>query len=56
MGDLVIEAVPVQDLFDKQRESFAKDVTKTYEWRSTALSAALASVSSMGRACVSRAL
>src|SRR5713226_3548184 len=33
MGDLVIEAVPVQDLFDKQRESFAKDVTKTYEWR-----------------------
>src|SRR5258707_2706842 len=33
MGDLVIEAVPVQDLFAKQRESFAKDVTKTYEWR-----------------------
>src|ERR1700739_3524831 len=33
MGDLVIEEVPVQDLFDKQREYFATDVTKTYEWR-----------------------
>src|SRR5271163_1799219 len=33
MGDLVIEAVPVQDLFDKQRKYFATDLTKTYEWR-----------------------
>src|SRR6201998_270139 len=33
MGDLVIEEVPVQDLFDKQREYFATDVTKSYEWR-----------------------
>jgi hypothetical protein len=33
MGDLVIEAVSVQDLFDKQKEYFATDVTKTYEWR-----------------------
>ena len=33
MGNLVIEAVSVQDLFDKQKEYFATDVTKTYEWR-----------------------
>ena len=33
MSDLVIEAVPAQDLFDKQRAYFATDVTKTYEWR-----------------------
>src|SRR5271154_3314247 len=33
MGDLVIEAVPVQDLFDRQRKYFATDLTKTYEWR-----------------------
>ncbi len=33
MGDLVIETVSVQDLFDKQKEYFATDVTKTYEWR-----------------------
>ena len=28
MGDLVIETVSVQDLFDKQKEYFATDVTK----------------------------
>src|SRR5271154_937840 len=33
MGDLVIEVVPVQDLFDRQRKYFATDLTKTYEWR-----------------------
>src|SRR5271170_5678689 len=33
MGDLVIEAVPVQDLFDKQKAYFDTGVTKTYEWR-----------------------
>ncbi len=33
MGDLVIEEVPVQDLFDNQKKYFATDVTKTYEWR-----------------------
>jgi aldehyde dehydrogenase (NAD+) len=33
MGDSVIETVSVQDLFDKQKEYFATDVTKTYEWR-----------------------
>jgi aldehyde dehydrogenase (NAD+) len=37
MGDLVIEAVSVQDLFDKQKEYFATDVTKTYEWRADQL-------------------
>ena len=33
MGDLVIKTVSVQDLFAKQKEYFATDVTKTYEWR-----------------------
>ena len=31
MGDLVIETVSVQDLFDKQKEYFAKDVGETDE-------------------------
>ena len=27
------EEVPLQNLFDKQKAYFARDVTKTYEWR-----------------------